>query len=69
MKNKWFWILSIIIALIVTYFTVIQKTETDTRKEVTVWTLQMGDFADYMNNIISKYESTHPDIKIKWIAF
>lgn len=67
MKNKWFWILSIIIALIVTYFTVIQKTETDTRKEVTVWTLQMGDFADYMNNIISKYESTHPDIKIKWI--
>lgn len=67
MKNKWFWILSIIIALIVTYFTVIQKTETDTRKEVTVWTLQMGDFADYMNNIISKYESAHPDIKIKWI--
>lgn len=67
MKNKWFWILSIIIALIVTYFTVIQKNETDTRKEVTVWTLQMGDFADYMNNIISKYESAHPDIKIKWI--
>ena len=67
MKNKWFWILSIIIALIVTYFTVFQKTETDTRKEVTVWTLQMGDFADYMNNIISKYESSHPNIKIKWI--
>ena len=67
MKNKWFWILSIIIALIVTYFTVFQKTKTDTRKEVTVWTLQMGDFADYMNNIISKYESSHPNIKIKWI--
>ena len=67
MKNKWFWILSIIIALIVTYFTVVPKNETDTRKEVTVWTLQMGDFADYMNNIISKYESAHPDIKIKWI--
>ena len=67
MKNKWFWILSIIIALIVTYFTAIPKNETDIRKEVTVWTLQMGDFADYMNNIISKYESAHPDIKIKWI--
>ena len=67
MKNKWFWILSIIIALIVTYFTAVPKNETDTRKEVTVWTLQMGDFADYMNNIISKYESAHPDIKIKWI--
>ena len=67
MKNKWFWILSIIIALIVTYFTAVPKNETDIRKEVTVWTLQMGDFADYMNNIISKYESAHPDIKIKWI--
>lgn len=67
MKNKWFWILSLIVALTVTYFTVLKKTNIDTRKEVTVWTLQMGDFADYMNNIISKYESSHPDIKIKWI--
>ena len=27
----------------------------------------MGDFASYMNNIISEYESQNPDIKIKWI--
>lgn len=36
-------------------------------KEVTFWTLQMGDFAPYINNIIKEYESTHSNIKIKWI--
>ena len=67
MKNKLFWIISLIVALIVSYFTVIKKPTTTPQKEVTVWTLQMGDFADYMNNIISSYETSHPDIKIKWI--
>lgn len=67
MKIKWFWIIGIIITLIICYSTTFNKKNTDTRKEVTVWTLQMGDFADYMNNIISKYEATHPKIKIKWI--
>ena len=27
----------------------------------------MGDFAPYINNIIKEYESTHSNIKIKWI--
>ena len=27
----------------------------------------MGDFAPYMNEVISKYESEHSQIKIKWI--
>ena len=67
MKNKLFWIISLIVALIVSYFTVIKKPTTTPQKEVTVWTLQMGDFADYMNNIILSYETSHPDIKIKWI--
>ena len=42
-------------------------TSKDNRKEVTFWTLQMGDFAPYVNEIIVKYEAEHPDIKIKWI--
>ena len=67
MKNKLFWIISLIVALIVSYFTVIKKPTITPQKEVTVWTLQMGDFADYMNNIILSYETSHPDIKIKWI--
>ena len=36
-------------------------------KEVTFWTLQMGDFAPYINSIISEYENNNPKIKIKWI--
>lgn len=67
MKNKLFWIISLIVALIVSYYTVFKKPKTDTRKEVVVWTLQMGDFSDYMNNIISTYETSHPEIRIKWI--
>jgi len=36
-------------------------------KEVTVWTLQMGDFSDYMYKIIRAYEKEHPNIQIKWV--
>ena len=36
-------------------------------KEVTFWTLQMGDFAPYINEVIESYESNHEGIKIKWI--
>ena len=36
-------------------------------KEVTFWTLQMGDFAPYINKIINNYESNHAGVKIKWI--
>ena len=38
-----------------------------TEKEITFWTLQMGDFASYMNEVINNYESSHTGIKIKWI--
>ena len=37
------------------------------QKEITVWTLQMGDFADYMYKVIRSYEKTHPNIQIKWV--
>ena len=36
-------------------------------KEITFWTLQMGDFAPYVNEIISNYESEHNGVKIKWV--
>lgn len=35
--------------------------------EVIFWTLQMSDFSDYMNNVISEFEKENPEIKIKWI--
>ena len=37
------------------------------RKDITVWTLQMGDFSDYMYKIIRSYEKSHPNIQIKWV--
>lgn len=43
------------------------NTKTQNRTEVVVWTLQMSCFSDYINDIISEYEASHPDIKIKWI--
>jgi len=35
--------------------------------EVVFWTLQMNDFAPYMNKVISNFEKENPNIKIKWI--
>lgn len=65
--KKLFWILVIILGLFVSYLgTSSNKAQSD-KTEVVVWTLQMSSFLDYINNIISEYESLHPDIKIKWI--
>ena len=36
-------------------------------KVVTLWTLQMGDFADYMYKVIRAYEKEHPNVQIKWV--
>ncbi len=39
----------------------------DSSKTVTFWTLQLGTYDKYINNIISEYEKNHPETKIKWI--
>ena len=36
-------------------------------KDVTFWTLQMNDFAPYINSIIQDYEKANPNVKIKWV--
>ena len=36
-------------------------------KEITFWTLQMGDFAPYIKEVIQDYESSHIGVKIKWV--
>lgn len=35
--------------------------------ELVFWTLQMGDFAPYMNGVISEFEKKNPELKIKWV--
>lgn len=34
---------------------------------LTFWTLQMGDFAPYIKEVIQEYETLHPDVKIVWV--
>ena len=36
-------------------------------KVITFWTLQMGDFSDYMYKVIRSYEKKHPNVHIKWV--
>ena len=35
--------------------------------EVVFWTLQMSDFAPYINGVIDDFEKENPNIKIKWV--
>ena len=39
----------------------------NSQKEITLWTLQMGDFSDYMYKVIRAYEKDHPNLHIKWV--
>lgn len=60
-----------LILLIITVFaiglTACSIRQDTSQKEITVWTLQMGDFADYMYKVIRAYEKEHPNIHIKWV--
>ena len=62
-------VLSVILGLIVIILCgvfVLRNSQKD-NNEVVFWTLQMSDFSDYMNGVISDFEKENPDIKIKWI--
>ena len=41
--------------------------EASSKKEVVFWTLQMGDFAPYVNGVIQEFEQANPEVKIKWV--
>ena len=56
-----------IITFLIVGLTACSVRENARTKEVTVWTLQMGDFSDYMYKIIRTYEKEHPNIQIKWV--
>ncbi len=61
-----------IIALLIIVFSILSFTACTTRKEtnavdIKFWTLQMGDYAAYIYQIIRDYEKLHPNIQITWI--
>lgn len=64
--KKFLYVFLIIIGLFFAYIGSNKNVQSD-KTEVVFWTLQMSNFSDYINGIISEYETTHPNIKIKWI--
>lgn len=58
-------ILGLIVVIICGVF--VLRNNLKDNNEVVFWTLQMSDFSDYMNGVISDFEKENPDIKIKWI--
>jgi putative chitobiose transport system substrate-binding protein len=64
--NKKFLISIIVLITVVLSFFMLKTPQKD-NNDVVLWTLQMGDFAPYMNKVISNFEKENPTIKIKWI--
>ena len=56
-----------IVMLIILGVTACSIRRENEQKELTVWTLQMNDFSDYMYKVIRNYEKTHPNLQIKWV--
>ena len=65
--KKFFLIILIVLACVFSFWSINKKNKIDENNEVTFWTLQMNDFAPYINGIIKEFETQNPDIKIKWI--
>lgn len=64
--NKKFWLVIILTVSLITGVYCIFKTPKK-NNEVVFWTLQMSDFAPYINKVIRDFETENPDIKIKWV--
>ncbi len=60
-------IILIFSAFYAVFFLKEKKLHNDHKKEVVFWTLQMGDFTDYMKSVIDDFEKQNPNTKIKWI--
>ncbi len=66
MKNLLLKYATLLIVILICIFTFPMRHES-ADNDVIFWTLQMSDFAPYMNKVIKEFEAENPDIKIKWI--
>lgn len=57
----------LIFILLLFSFALMKKNEEEKQTTITFWTLQLGSFDKYINNIISEYEKENQNVKIKWI--
>ncbi len=65
--NKNFWIVIVATFVILTGVFFVFKPKQQKENELVFWTLQMNDFAPYINGVISEFEEENPEIKIKWV--
>lgn len=63
-KNFWIVIVSTFVILSGIFFVFNKKQD---ENEVVFWTLQMNDFAPYIDGVIKDFEIENPEIKIKWV--
>ena len=57
----------LIIILILFSFLYFTQKKVNDKNTIVFWTLQLGTFDKYINNIISEFEKENPEYKIKWI--
>lgn len=67
MKNKILSVFLLCLFCLALITTGCNKQAVSNKKEVEFWTLQLADFAPYINGVIAEYEKSHPDVKIKWV--
>ena len=65
--KKFILILLIIICCVFSFLSMKKNSAPIENNAVTFWTLQMNDFAPYINGVISEFEKQNPDININWI--
>ena len=65
--NKLFSIIILTTFILLTTILLIFQKPASKDNEVVFWTLQMSDFAPYINSVIDEFESQNPDVKIKWV--
>jgi len=65
--KKTFLIILIILACSAPFWHGKKSKQSEHMREITFWTLQMGDFAPYVNGVIDEFEKQNPQVKIKWV--
>lgn len=67
MKKQFLLYILILFLLIFSFIFFNQKQQIEAKKTIVFWTLQLGTFDNYINNIIKNFEEENPEYKIKWI--
>jgi len=63
---------SVLVGIIVLIFLLVsgcsKPTSESEKITITFWTIQLKEhYSDYMNELVVGYETTHPNVKIKWV--